>query len=128
MATRLALAKAKAISTQHPGPVMIGSDQVAAADEDPMAAIMQTRQFPNGPPQLRGQRRDGCHFLYRAGATVRKSGFERFHVERFRAHFREIDDKSIENYLHLEEPYDCAAAVSNAKDWAFACSEASRGK
>ena len=38
------------------------------------------------------------------------TGFERFHVEPFRVFFRELDDKSIENYLTREQPYDCAGS------------------
>ena len=112
MATRLALAKARSISLAHPGALVIGSDQVAAAaDEDPEGVAMgKPGNFQAARLQLRASAGRVVTFYTGLALRCEKSGFERFHVERFRVHFREIDDKSIENYLHLEEPYDCAGS------------------
>jgi septum formation protein len=35
---------------------------------------------------------------------------ERFHVERFCVRFRALSDSQIANYLHREQPYDCAGS------------------
>jgi len=122
MAIRLALAKARAVALAHPGALVIGSDQVAthehAASDDSVA-----RNNPGGSAIIG---KPGSHEAARAQLQASSgrvvcfytglalcciaTGLERFHVEPFRVHFRELGDKSIENYLRREQPYDCAGS------------------
>ena len=107
MAARLALAKARSIARLHPNALVIGSDQGAALD----GAIMgKTGSHEVARSQLRASSGRTVTFYTGVALVAGASGFERFHVEPFSVHFREVDDKSIENYLRLEQPYDCAGS------------------
>ena len=107
MATRLARAKARSIARLHPNALVIGSDQVAALDGEIMGK-------PGSHEAARCQLRasSGRRVTFYTGVTLiaGATGFERFHVEPFSVHFRELSDKNIENYLRLEQPYDCAGS------------------
>lgn len=107
MAARLALAKASSIALHYPDALVIGSDQVAALGSEVMGK-------PGGHEAARGQLRasSGRTVQFHTGVALKcmASGIERFHVEPFSVHFREISDKSIEDYLQREQPYDCAGS------------------
>jgi septum formation protein len=107
LAARLALAKARSLSTQYPDALVIGSDQVAAIGADIMG---KPGSHPAAAIQLqRSSGREVCFHTAVAlvhGATRR----EWFHVEPFSAHFRVLSEQMIENYLRREQPYDCAGS------------------
>jgi MAF protein len=117
MASRLALAKARAVALHYPDALVIGSDQVAALEATD-AGGAATAAIVLGKPgshmaaraQLKASAGRVVCFYTGVAVCVAASGFERFHVEPFRAYFRELDDKSIENYLSREQPYDCAGS------------------
>lgn len=117
MASRLALAKARSVALAHPDALVIGSDQVAALEGIPdhkSAAGTSILGKPGNHEAARAQLqassgRVACFYTGIALSCI-ATGFERFHVEPFRVYFREIDDKSIENYLLREQPYDCAGS------------------
>ena len=107
LARRLAGAKAQAIAADHPGAVVIGSDQVASVDGHIMgkpgtheAAVMQFRASSGRE----------VRFHTALAVLCLERGFEQFHVEPFSAHFRRLSDRSIEDYLLREQPYDCAGS------------------
>ncbi len=107
MAGRLALAKARAVARAHPAALVIGSDQVAALGDTVMGK-------PGGHEiavtQLRASAGREVRFLTGLALHCASSGFERFHVEPYSVYFRELSDKSINNYLQIEQPYDCAGS------------------
>jgi septum formation protein len=107
MAARLALAKARSVARAHPDALVIGSDQVAALGDTVMGK-------PGGHEiaftQLRASAGREVRFLTGLALHRASSGFERFHVEPYSVYFRELSDKSINNYLQIEQPYDCAGS------------------
>ena len=107
MARRLALAKARSVARAHPEALVIGSDQVAALGD---TVIGKPGGHKAAFAQLRASA--GRELAFHTGLALHcaASGFERFHVEPFSVHFRELSDKSIENYLQIEQPYDCAGS------------------
>jgi len=117
LAARLALAKARAVALLHPEALVIGSDQVAVLEDAPgpggvAAAVTLGKPGSHEAARAQLQACSGRVARFYTGVAVCciASGFEAFHVEPFRVHFREVDDKSIENYLLREQPYDCAGS------------------
>jgi septum formation protein len=110
LALRLALAKAQAVASQHPQAVVIGSDQVADLDGQPIGkpgtherAVAQLRL-------LSGQR----VVFQTAVAVVRAStGYAEALLAPVTVQFRALRDDEIERYLRLEEPYDCAGSAKS---------------
>jgi len=105
LARRLALAKARAVALRHPEAVVIGSDQVADLNGEPLGkpgshekAVMQLRRM-SGQTVL----------AVRCEAT----GFESVDLAAVRVVFRNLDDAEIERYLRAEEPYDCAGSAKS---------------
>jgi septum formation protein len=107
MAQRLALAKAHSVAASQPQALVIGSDQVAAIDGIPMG---KPGDHPTAHAQLAASAGRAVHFHTAVAIVCHASKLERFHVELFIAHFRRLHDRAIENYLRLEQPYDCAGS------------------
>lgn len=110
LAMRLATAKAHAVAASHPQAVVIGSDQVADLDGEPIGkpghharAAMQLRQM------------SGRTVVFQAAVSVvcHASGFERTLLEPVKVRFRELSDAEIEAYLLAEQPYDCAGSAKS---------------
>lgn len=110
LAARLALDKAMAVATRTPDAVVIGSDQVADLDGQPIGkpgdhdrAVQQLRQM------------SGRSVLFQTAlAVVRaRSGFQRVELASVRVSFRQLSDDEIETYLRLEQPYDCAGSAKS---------------
>jgi len=113
MASRLALAKARSVALAHPGALVIGSDQVAVLDPPDSGASRILGKPGNhmaARAQLLASAGQVVSFYTGVAVCIAATGFEQFHVEPFRVYFRELDDKSIENYLSKEQPYDCAGS------------------
>jgi septum formation protein len=108
LAQRLALAKARAVAKAHPNAVVIGSDQVADLDGEP---IGKPGTHDRAVEQLRAMRGRSIVF-HTAVAVVREStGFAEGLLAQVTVRFRDLSDAEIENYLRLEEPYDCAGSA-----------------
>jgi len=107
MAARLSLEKARSIARQHPAALVIGSDQVASLDGEVMG---KPGNYESARSQLRASAGRRVYFHTGVALVAVSSNFERFHVEPFSVLFRELDDKSIENYLIREQPYDSAGS------------------
>lgn len=107
LAKRLALKKAQAVASLYPDALVIGSDQVASIDG---SIIGKPGNFENATAQL--QRSAGREVTFYTGIALvsRARGFERLHVEPFSVLFRVLTDTQIANYLHREQPYDCAGS------------------
>ena len=106
LASRLAEAKARAVAARHPGAWVIGSDQVADRDGQPL-----------GKP---GERDTAlAQLLAASGRSVR------FHtawcllgpqqvmlpgLDLTEVRFRPLERDQIERYLDAEQPYDCAGS------------------
>lgn len=110
LAQRLALAKAHAVAAQRPEAIVIGSDQVADLNGQPLGkpgtherAVAQLRQM------------SGQTVLFQTAVAVvcAASGFERSELAVVRVVFRTLEDATIERYLHAEQPYDCAGSAKS---------------
>ena len=108
LALRLALAKARAVQARQPGAVVIGSDQVADLDGEP---IGKPHTHERAVAQL--TRLSGRSVVFQTGVAVVAPGFERALLAPVRVRFRALAASEIEHYLRLEQPYDCAGSAKS---------------
>ena len=110
LATRLALAKAKAVATLYPHAVVIGSDQVADLNGEPLG-----KPGTHERAVLQLQRMRGKTVVFQTAVSVvcMDSQFERTELAQIKVRFRELSDAEIEAYLRAEEPYDCAGSAKS---------------
>ena len=108
LALRLALAKARAVAAQRPEAVVIGSDQVADLDGEP---IGKPGNHERAVAQLR--RLSGRRVVFQTAVSVvrAQSGYAQTLLAPVTVQFRALSDAEIERYLRLEEPYDCAGSA-----------------
>lgn len=108
LAQRLALAKAQAVGVRHPEAVVIGSDQVADVDGEP---IGKPGSHERAAAQLR--RMSGRRITFQTAVAVVRpaSGFAEVRLAPVQVRFRDLQDTEIEHYLRLEQPYDCAGSA-----------------
>lgn len=108
LALRLALAKARAVSAKYPQAVVIGSDQVADLDGEPLG---KPGSHERAVAQLR--RMSGRRVVFHTAVCVAcgASGFEELDLAPVSVRFRELGEAEIESYLRLEQPYDCAGSA-----------------
>jgi septum formation protein len=108
LALRLALAKARAVQARQPGAVVIGSDQVADLDGEP---IGKPHTHERAVAQL--TRLSGRSVVFQTGVAVVSPGFERALLASVRVRFRALAPAEIEHYLRTEQPYDCAGSAKS---------------
>ena len=110
LATRLALAKAKAVAALHPHAVVIGSDQVADLNGEPLG-----KPGTHERAVLQLQRMRGHTVVFQTAVSVvcQDSGFEQTELAQIKVRFRDLSDTDIEAYLRAEEPYDCAGSAKS---------------
>jgi septum formation protein len=112
LAIRLALAKAREVAGRFPEAVVIGSDQVADVDGQPIGkpgtherAVAQLKQM------------SGRSVVFQTavavvrGATSGSPAFEAVQLAPVTVRFRTLSESEIERYLRLEQPYDCAGSA-----------------
>jgi septum formation protein len=110
LARRLALAKAHAVSARFPQAVVIGSDQVADLDGEPLG---KPGDHARAVAQLRRMRGRALVFQTAVAVVCGDSGFAQDDVAAVRVVFRPLDDQAIEAYLRAERPYDCAGSAKS---------------
>ena len=110
LARRLALAKAHAVATLFPTAVVIGSDQVAELHGLPMG---KPGNHERATEQLRQMRGQTVLFQTAVAVVCLESGFEACETAVVRVVFRNLTDDEIENYLRIEQPYDCAGSAKS---------------
>ena len=112
-ALRLAREKAEAIAAQHPGALVIGSDQVATLDGQ---QIGKPGNHENALKQLQIMR-GRCVVFHSALCLLdgRKTGADAVQLENVqtRVTFRDLPDAELDAYLKIEQPYDCAGSARN---------------
>ncbi|HOY35693.1 MAG TPA: Maf family nucleotide pyrophosphatase [Piscinibacter sp.] len=108
LAARLARAKAAAVATLHPHAVVIGSDQVAELDGQP---IGKPGTHERAVQQLRSMR--GRSVVFHTAVAVQhvNGGYAAEALAPVTVHFRMLSDAEIEHYLRAEQPYDCAGSA-----------------
>ena len=106
LALRLSVAKAQAVVSAHPGCVVIGSDQVATVDGQP---IGKPGDFERARVQLRALAGQTVEF-HSALAVTDGVRTEKADIVT-RCRFRPLSDQAIDAYLRAEEPYDTAGSA-----------------
>jgi len=110
LATRLALAKAKAVAALHPNAVVIGSDQVADLNGEPLG---KPGNHARAVLQLQRMRGQTVVFQTAVSVVCLDSQFEQTELAQIKVRFRDLSDIEIEAYLRAEEPYDCAGSAKS---------------
>lgn len=110
LARRLALAKARAVAQRMPDAVVIGSDQVADLQGQPLG---KPGTHENAVAQL--TRMSGQEVVFQTAVAVvcLDSGFEQMDLAPVRVRFRRLGADEIEAYLRAEQPYDCAGSAKS---------------
>ena len=108
LALRLAQAKAAAVAKQYPDAWVIGSDQVADLCG---AAIGKPGNFERALAQLQLMRGQTVTF-HTALCLMKGDACTTLSVPT-EVSFRKLPDEVLENYLHAEEPYDCAGSAKS---------------
>ena len=110
LARRLALAKAQAVAQRFPDCVVIGSDQVADLDG---LALGKPETHARAVLQLRQMRGKTVIFQTAIAVVCLQSGFSQEALAPVKVCFRDLDDDEIEDYLRIEQPYDCAGSAKS---------------
>lgn len=109
-AWRLSLDKARAVARRFPDALVIGSDQVAALGDERLG---KPGNHANAVRQLRSLSGKAADFHTAVSLLDARSGEARSHIVPCRVVFRSLDQRQIENYLRLEQPYDCAGSAKS---------------
>jgi septum formation protein len=110
LAQRLALAKAQAVARKFPQAVVIGSDQVADLQGQPLG---KPGTHEKAVAQLRMMRGQTVIFQTALAVVCQETGFVQQDIAAVRVVFRDLSDDEIENYLRIEQPYDCAGSAKS---------------
>ncbi len=107
---RLAIAKARAIAEQLDAGLVIGSDQVAVIDDQILGKPGTHSRAVAQLQQASGKR---VTFLTGLALINAATGQVQSEVVPFSVVFRQLTDSQIENYLHKEQPYNCAGSFKS---------------
>jgi septum formation protein len=110
LAQRLAAAKANAVSALFPEAVVIGSDQVADLDGEPVG---KPGTHERAVAQLRAMRGRSVVFQTAVAVVCASTGFAQSALAPVTVRFRDLTDAEIEHYLRTEQPYDCAGSAKS---------------
>ena len=110
LAQRLALEKALAVARLHPQAVVIGSDQVADLNGEPLG---KPGTHERAVAQLQRMRGHTVVFQTAVAVVCIESGFAEQALAQVKVQFRQLSDTAIETYLRAEEPYDCAGSAKS---------------
>ncbi|HET8704490.1 Maf family nucleotide pyrophosphatase [Castellaniella sp.] len=106
LSLRLAREKAAAIAARNPGALVIGSDQVAAFQGEPVG---KPGSFEAAREQLR--RFGGHDVLFHTALCVTDGQRHLLEHVSTECRFLALDDARIEHYLRVEQPYDTAGSA-----------------
>lgn len=107
---RLAQEKARAVATEHPDALIIGSDQVALLDGQQLGKPLT---HDNAVKQLRAMRGQTTHFYTALTLLNSKTGEMQTKVAENHVALRDLSDAEIESYLLKERPYHCAGSAKS---------------
>ncbi|MDZ7652323.1 MAG: Maf family nucleotide pyrophosphatase [Burkholderiaceae bacterium] len=107
-ARRLAQAKAVAVATLAPAAVVIGSDQVADLDGEPL-----NKPGSHAAALAQLQRLQGREAVFHTALCVATAGGSHLDIDCVptRVRFRRLSTAQLEAYLQADQPYDCAGAA-----------------
>jgi septum formation protein len=110
MVLRLTKGKAEAAKAQFPNNLIIASDQCATCDDEIIGkpgtharAVEQLSRFSNRS------------IVFLTGLCLLNTATNHMQIDcvPFKVTFRELTEPQIENYLHLEKPYQCAGSFKS---------------
>lgn len=104
---RLALGKALKVAENHPGALVIGSDEVAALKGQ---ILNKPEDHADAVRQLRMMSGQVVDFLTGVCLVNSGTGHRQFDMVTVQVHFRELTDAGIHRYLDWDKPYDCAGS------------------
>ncbi len=108
--TRLSLQKARAIATQYPDALIIGSDQCSV-----LKGVIRGKphHHENAVQQLLES--SGRRVTFLTGLCLYDSKTEQYQLDLipFHVDFRELNKDEIEAYLKVEQPYACAGSFKS---------------
>ncbi|PHS14450.1 MAG: septum formation protein Maf [Kangiella sp.] len=104
---RLSNDKANAIATDHPSAFVLGSDQIAVFDEQ---IIGKPKNFNLAKEQLTNFSGNTIEFLTGVSLVCIEDGLCEYHLSQVSVKFRHLAELEIENYLNLDQPFDCAGS------------------
>jgi septum formation protein len=109
-ALRLAQLKAKKIAESNPNALIIGCDQVATLDG---VQLCKPMSHENAVKQLQYQR--GRRVTFHSALCLYNSATKQIQADvvLYDVEFRNLTDAQIENYLRIEEPYNCAGSTKS---------------
>jgi len=110
LARRLAMAKAQAVAQRFPACVVIGSDQVADLEGQPLG---KPGNHVRAVAQLRQMSGKLVVFQTAVAVVCLESGFSQEALAPVKVTFNPLTDDEIENYLQREQPYDCAGSAKS---------------
>lgn len=108
LAVRLALAKARAVAAKFPEAVVIGSDQVADLNGQPLG---KPGTHERAAAQLRSMAGQTVVFQTALAVVCVAQGLVLQDLAQVRVVFRPLQEDVIERYLQAEQPYDCAGSA-----------------
>ncbi len=108
IALRLSITKAKSLQHEHPGTLIIGSDQVADLGGEPIGKPMEHNLARKQLQRMRGQ-----SLVFHSGLAVLDADSARIQarVVPTTVRFRNFTDAEIEHYLDRENALDCAGGA-----------------
>lgn len=106
LALRLSLAKARAVAAQHPGSIVIGSDQAASLNGRPLGK-------PGNPEAARDQLRamSGQTVVFHTALTVIAGDTAQTTEIPTTCVFRLLSDAAIARYVTIDNPVDTAGSA-----------------
>jgi len=109
-ALRLAQMKARAVAVLHPQALIIGCDQVATLDGVQLGKPMN---HDNAVAQLQKMR--GRSVTFHSALCLLNAAYGSMQVDNvpYQVEFRNVSDDQIENYLRIEQPYNCAGSAKS---------------
>ena len=110
LVARLSEEKARAVASQYPDALIIGSDQVAVVDG---RILTKPGSHDKAVHQLK--RASGKRVSFLTGLCLLNTTSKRAQVDviPFNVIFRNLSDAQIENYLRKEQPYQCAGSFKS---------------
>lgn len=105
-ARRLAEAKAHDVALRRPGDIVIGSDQVAELDGEPIGKPLE-----HAAALAQLQRMQGRTLVFHTALAVIARGGVQVDSVPTTVTFRRLNEAALEEYLRHDRPYDCAGAA-----------------
>jgi septum formation protein len=109
-ALRLAAAKAEAVARRHPGAVVIGSDQVAAAGG---VILDKPGTVERACQQLKHLAGSQARFYTACAVRWHNTGFSVNHLDTVTVAVRDLTTEEIAAYVAREQPLNCAGSFKS---------------